>query len=110
MVGLWGHRVHGERTGASALESARRKPLDLILLDIKLPDIMGYDLIPQFKKYQPGINIITMTGYNTPELERKIRGCGITYYLAKPVQMEELKSILDHIDKKYLTNKGESKA
>ena len=73
---------------------------DLVLLDIVLPDGFGYELIPTFKKKRPDINIITMTGHNTPELERTVRRLGITYYMSKPVNNNELKSIINHISNK----------
>lgn len=93
----WDHHVELAATGKEALEKAKNNMFDVVLLDIILPDAMGYELIPEFKQYRPGINIITMTGYNTLEMERKIRGCGIAYYMTKPVSMKELKSLLDHL-------------
>lgn len=97
----WDHHVELAETGKEAVEKARKNIFDLALLDIMLPDILGYELIPEFKKYDSGIQIITMTGYNSPEMERKIRGYGITYYMTKPVSLYELKSILNHISKKF---------
>jgi DNA-binding response OmpR family regulator len=95
-----GHHVRLAETGKEAVEKVRRNIFDLALLDIMLPDILGFELIPEFKKYDSGIQIITMTGHNSPEMERKIRGYGITYYMTKPVSLYELKSILNHISKK----------
>lgn len=96
----WDHHVALAETGKKAVEKAKRNPFDLVLLDIMLPDVVGYELIPEFKRYDSGIQIITMTGHNTPEMERKIRGYGITYYMTKPVLLHELESILDHLSVK----------
>jgi len=96
----WEHPVDVATTGKEAVVKVKNKWFDLILLDIFLPDVMGYELIPEFKKYCSWINIITMTGYNTPEMEKKIRGYGIAYYMAKPVSYRELKSILVHLSAK----------
>ncbi|OPL13015.1 MAG: hypothetical protein AVO38_03445 [delta proteobacterium ML8_D] len=100
VIQKWYHHVELAKTGKKALEKAKNNIFDLILLDIMLPDIMGYELIPEFKKYDSGIQIITMTGYNTLAMERKIRGFGITYYMTKPILLDELKSILDHLSEK----------
>lgn len=100
LIERWKHHVELAATGKEALEKVRYKVFDLVLLDIFLPDVMGYELIPEFKRFRYDMKIIAMTGHNTPEMERKIRGCGIGYYMAKPVPAEELKSILDHISKK----------
>ncbi len=96
----WDHSVEWAATGKEAIEKVTNSIFNLVLLDIMLPDVMGYELIPEFKRYHSGINIITMTGHSTLEMERKIRGYGIIYYMAKPVSLDELKSILDHLSKK----------
>lgn len=86
-------------TGREAVERVRHKKFDLVLLDIFLPDCKGYELIPQFKEQWPGISIVAMTGYNTRELELKVRNQGINYYMIKPFNLEEVTGILDHISK-----------
>jgi len=67
-----------------------------VILDIMLPDGFGYDIIPEIKQSQPEAYVITMTGDNSPQLERIVRGFGIAYFMAKPVNLKELKSIIDH--------------
>jgi len=94
----WGHASESATTGKEALQAAAKTHYDLVLLDIMLPDSKGYDLIPKFKDINPEINIITMTGHNSRELEQKVRQQGITYYMVKPIETENRKLILDHID------------
>lgn len=94
------HRVETVCTGKEALAKVMQKKFDLVLLDIMLPDCMGYELIPQFKARWHDIGIVTMTGYNSQELELKVRQQGITYYMLKPFNMKDIKDILDHISKK----------
>lgn len=96
----WGHHVETSPTGKDALKKVSRKNFDLILLDIFLPDCEGHELIPQFKETCPDIGIVTMTGYNTRELEWKVRKQGITFYMIKPFNTKEMKEILDHMSKK----------
>ncbi len=57
-------------------------------------------MIPQFKELWPDIGIVAMTGYNTRELELKVRNQGINYYMIKPFKLEEVIGIMDHISKK----------
>jgi DNA-binding NtrC family response regulator len=96
----WSHRAELTTTGKAALAMIRKRSFDLVVLDIFLPDMMGYDLIPEIKKYAPGIHIITMTGQNNAEMEKKVRARGIIYYMAKPFFSSELKGILDHLSKR----------
>ena len=87
-------------TGREAAERVRDKRFDLVFLDIFLPDGKGYELIPQFKELWPGIGIVTMTGYNTRELELKARSFMPNYYMIKPFRVDEIEEVLNHISKK----------
>ena len=82
-----GHRVDTEYTGEDALKKVREKRFDLMLLHIFLPDCKGHELIPKFKEAQPDMGIVTMTGYNTRELELEVRQQGIIYYMIKPFKI-----------------------
>ena len=68
----WDQEVILATTGKAAVKEAGRKQFDLALLDIMLPDGFGYDFIPEIKKSQPDLKIITMTGYSTPEMEKRV--------------------------------------
>jgi DNA-binding NtrC family response regulator len=96
----WGHQVEISIIGKDALAKIKEKKFELVLLDIFLPDCKGHDLIPQFKEMHRDIGIVTMTGYNSRELELEVRQQGIHYFLTKPVQTKILKEIVDHISKK----------
>ncbi len=95
-----GHYVEKASDGQEALARFNRKKFDLVLLDIFLPDIKGYELIPQFKKLRHDVGVVTMTGYNSRDLEFKVREHGVMYYMIKPFEPDSLKSVLDHISKK----------
>ncbi len=97
IMGALGHHIQWATTGRDALAEVRRLCFDLILLDISLPDIQGYELIPHFKAMQPDVGIVTMTGHNSLELEAKVRKEGVVYYMIKPFEVEILKDILNHI-------------
>ena len=97
----WGHSAENADTCKDALDKVKQKRFDLILLDIFLPDGEGHRLIPQFKELLPDVGIVTMTGYNTRELEMEVRQQGILYYMIKPFETKSLKELLDHISHKY---------
>jgi len=97
---LWKQEVFLATSGKAAVAAAENQTFDLVLLDIMLPDGYGYDFITRMRIAQPDLMIITMTGNNTPEMEKRVRQHSITYYMAKPVNYEELKDIIDHISKK----------
>ncbi len=95
----WGHIVTVADTGNKSLTIVKHEMFDLILLDIFLPDAMAYDLIPKFKNEWSGMDIITITGHSSIEIEEKIRRQGILYYMVKPINIQELNCILTHLEK-----------
>ena len=97
---MWGHAVALAGSGSAAVDQAGGARFDLAMVDILLPDGFGYDFLPQIKRFQPDLKIITMTGHNTPEMERRIRKEGIAYYMAKPVNIKELRDVVEHIARK----------
>lgn len=99
MVEGWGHAVTAVETGLAALEKGAAERIDLFLLDVFLPDMTAVDVIPRLRSFCPDANVITLTGQSSRELELVLRQLGIAYYMAKPVQASELKSILDHMSR-----------
>ena len=99
---LWGHECQTAVSGKTAMEVLRDKAFDLVLLDIFLPDVKGYDLISPIRKHLPNIDVITMTGYNTRELESIVRQQDILFYMIKPFEASQLKEILEHLSKKKM--------
>ena len=93
----WGHEIEIAESCREALIKIEEGVFHIILLDIFLPDGHGYNLIPKIKEMLPDAYIISMTGENSKELEAKVRGCGITYYLIKPFEIQYLESIISHI-------------
>ena len=100
MIKQWGYTFETCETGKAALVFCKQKPFDVVILDIFLPDGTAHQFIPKIRAINSDIKIIASTGMNTEDLEKEIRGLGILYYLAKPIQHEELKAILEHQIKK----------
>jgi len=98
----WGYRTECAETGELALKKVEDENFDLVLIDIFLPDCKGHELISQFKAKQPDIGVITMTGYNSRDLEKEVRKQGILFYMIKPFADNQLRNILDHVNKKKM--------
>ena len=98
----WGYQAEGSRSAQEALEKVRKKPFELVLLDMSLPDMSAQDLIIKLKESKPDIGIVTMTDVNSSGQEKEIRTLGIVYYMIKPVDEKVRKEILDHISSKKL--------
>ena len=88
-------------TGKEAMQVFENEPADVVLLDLFLPDARGDQLIPGFRKRWPDVQVITMTGYNSDELERTVRSIGVVYYMIKPFEVENLKLLIGHMKTRY---------
>ena len=84
--------VHIEPLGSKALQHAQLNPPDLVILDLKLPDMSGHQVCQQLQEInQPwGIPILMLTDLNHPIDELRSFAYGANAYLAKPYDPEEL--------------------
>jgi len=85
-----GHRVVVAADGAEALARTAEANPDLCLLDLKLPDCDGLQLLPQLHALVPGLRVVVMTAYGSAEIERQARRLGAVDFLRKPVDPGEL--------------------
>jgi DNA-binding response OmpR family regulator len=84
-----------------AIEYARKNPVDLAVLDIKLKEMSGVDVLVRLKEDNAGVKAIMLTGYPTVETARRSLTLGAQEYLVKPIDIDELESKV----KKVLTAK-----
>jgi phosphoserine phosphatase RsbU/P len=87
-----GYKVRPAPSGKLALQAADRDPPDLILLDINMPDMNGYDVCDRLKADDrlKGIPVIFISALTEPLDKVKAFAVGGVDYLTKPFQMEEL--------------------
>ena len=85
-----GHTIDIAKTGEEAIKKAQERYFNMAILDIKLPDIEGVELIKPLKKINPDIEIIVATGYASLETSMKALNEGATYYITKPINMDEM--------------------
>ena len=89
-----GHEVTMAFDGQSALEKARDFQADVVVLDLKLPDMDGYELLEQLKKLEPLAHTksIALTGYG--EECRRNSGVQFDHFLTKPADAKVLEALL----------------
>jgi phosphoserine phosphatase RsbU/P len=92
MLKVRGYRVHSADSGKRALLAARRDPPDLILLDISMPEMDGYEACEQLKADAElmGIPVIFISALSDQLDKVKAFAVGGVDYLTKPCQLEEL--------------------
>jgi len=84
-------------TGAEGLAVCARMQIDIVLLDQRLPDGNGYDLVPSILGKNDQAKIIFITAYPSFENARQAVRAGAHDYLSKPLDLEELKTVVDSL-------------
>lgn len=98
LLSLYGHEVLQSQNGQEAIEIALREQPDLILLDIGLPGMDGYQVCREMRN--AGLNtamIVALTGYGREEDRGRAADAGFDHYLAKPVDVAVLEELLDSL-------------
>ncbi len=92
-----GHAVHVAYNGPEALVAARSQRPEVVLLDIGLPGLDGYQVASQLRQME-GVakaRIIAVTGYCAEEDRRRSKEAGFDFHLGKPVEPEVLFKLLN---------------
>jgi CheY-like chemotaxis protein len=100
LLQLYGHEIQLARSGPAAVEMAAASRPDVVLLDIGLPGIDGYQVAKQLREL-PEFHRVTMcalTGYTPSEADRqRQQETGFDHYYVKPVNLERLLDLLETI-------------
>ncbi len=85
-----GYAVVAADCGETALARIEDTPVDVVLCDLRMPGIDGFDLMPQITRLLPGVPIVLMSAYGTEELAVEAMRRGAYDYLAKPFNPSEV--------------------
>ena len=96
LLELRGHEVRCARDGPTAVEAASTSTLDVVLLDIGLPGMDGYQVAQRLRqRWGPDqLTLIAVSGYGGDEVRRRASQAGFDHHLVKPVVLGELERIL----------------
>jgi two-component system, NtrC family, response regulator PilR len=89
-----GHNVRTAENGRIALGLLQNAPADLIISDVKMPDIDGIGLLRAAKEIAPDIGVVMMTAFANVETAREAFKLGADDFIQKPFDVEELKLIV----------------
>ncbi|MCG6908837.1 MAG: sigma-54 dependent transcriptional regulator [Deltaproteobacteria bacterium] len=91
VLGEAGHQVTAAETGVAGVAHALRNDYDLVLIDIKLPDMDGLEILKRIHQEKPAVNLVVMTGYASVENAVEAMKLGAFDYLSKPFYDGELR-------------------
>ena len=96
--------THVAGNSKDALEILNKNKIDIILLDIFMPDIDGLDMLEKVKAKWPAIEVIIITGYSSQDVAIKALRRGAIDYLEKPINYEELNTSIGRAMEKITEN------
>jgi two-component system response regulator PilR (NtrC family) len=88
-----GHNVRTAENGRRAVELLRAEPADLIISDVKMPDMDGIELLRAARELLPDVAVVMMTAFATVETAREAFKLGADDFVQKPFDVDELKLI-----------------
>ncbi len=99
----WSLRWHLERAGHEIIEAGNgeeargwfRRGVDLVVLDLRLPDTDGIELIRELKKVCPGCPVIVMTAQGSSDEALEARRSGVFRILDKPFDYHQMVGLVD---------------
>ncbi|MEX1300422.1 MAG: sigma-54 dependent transcriptional regulator [Desulfotignum sp.] len=88
------YSVLGAASGEAGVDIVRQQPLDLVILDMRLPGMDGMETFTQIKKVDPKLPVIIVTAYGTTETAIEATKMGAYDYVLKPFEIPEMLTLI----------------
>jgi signal transduction histidine kinase len=90
----WGHQVAQSSNGAEALQSFAPDTFDLVISDLGMPDMNGWDLLGEIKRRDPRVPTVLITGWGRQFSDEEAKERGVDFVIEKPFDQDDLREIL----------------
>lgn len=108
LIELKGYNTYTAINGNKALDILHQKNIDLLITDMKMPEMDGIQLLNEVKLVYPNIKVIILTGFGTVTSAVKAMKLGASDYILKPFSPDELILRIEELCKKKLKKTGKS--
>ena len=98
-----GYEVVALNTGVEAIEQIKERSFDIVLIDLRMPDMNGVEVLKEIKRLDPETNVMMITAYTMHELVEKAKKGGAKAILSKPLDLDEIISYAEE----FRTNRRE---
>ncbi|OGP99364.1 MAG: hypothetical protein A2026_07220 [Deltaproteobacteria bacterium RBG_19FT_COMBO_46_12] len=97
IVNLIGHEAVTTGSGKEALEILKNEPFSIMITDIRMPEMDGFELIKAVRSHFPDTYIICMTAHGGSYTYTDVVGVGATDYISKPFTIDEMRAKLNRV-------------
>ena len=87
--------------GRTAIDLVAEEHFSMVLLDLRLPDLYGTDVLMQIKKHRPETAVIILTGHGTEKDREQCMACGAQAFMNKPLDIDQLVGMMVQIKESY---------
>lgn len=101
-LGFFAGEVLTAADGTEALELFRRRPVHIVISDVRMPRLDGIDLIKEIRKRDPRVPVVITTSHRSEEVLLEAVRLFLTDYLLKPIRYPELKNVLEKCGAKMI--------
>ncbi len=102
-----GYNILTAEDGAHALELLQSEKIDLVISDVKMPRMSGFDLLKHIKEEHPKIGVIIMTAYGDTYTVKDALLLGADEYITKPFKSFEISLVVERAYWRLLSGSGE---
>ena len=94
-LSMHGHQVTVATNGARALDIYQRFQPEMVLLDIRMPDTSGLDLLVKLKSQSRSVSVIMLSAYGDSETVQAANEMGACSYMQKPIDLKRLLAAIE---------------
>ena len=91
----WDYEIFEADDGSTAIEKLEENSFDLVIMDIRMPNISGLEALDTIKMLKPATPVVMMTAYWSDQMADEARKKGAFDYLPKPFDFNELKHTIE---------------
>jgi DNA-binding NtrC family response regulator len=81
-------------TGKEALSILKNNSVDLVISDIRMPDVNGLDILTTIRNNFPDTKVIIMTAYGSSDIQKEATKRGSLYYVEKPFEIDDIRKLI----------------
>jgi two-component system, sensor histidine kinase and response regulator len=107
ILSKWGHQVTVANNGREAVAAVGKESFDLVLMDVQMPEMDGYQATAVIREREAGKNIripiVAMTAHAMKGDREECLAAGMDGYVAKPIRRAELEQVIDEVVRRKST-------